>query len=107
MSPGIHAALVDYAARLRWRFGDRLRWVRLFGSWARGEARDDSDIDVAVVIEGMTRDEWREAVGMVFDTEMATEVVLTALALSGERFDTLLAQERGIAEDILRDGVAA
>ena len=32
-------------------YGPRLRQVILFGSFARGEAEPDSDIDVAVVLE--------------------------------------------------------
>jgi len=33
-------------------YGDRLKGVYLYGSYARGDARDDSDIDVAVVLDG-------------------------------------------------------
>jgi len=32
-------------------YGDRLRAVVLFGSQARGEATEDSDVDVAVVLD--------------------------------------------------------
>jgi predicted nucleotidyltransferase len=42
--------LEAYAARLRAIFGDRLREIRLFGSYARGEANEDSDIDVLVTL---------------------------------------------------------
>ena len=34
------------------RYGDRLHAVLLYGSRARGEAREDSDYDVGVVLEG-------------------------------------------------------
>ena len=33
-------------------YGDRLKDVILYGSFARGQANNDSDIDLAVVIEG-------------------------------------------------------
>lgn len=32
-------------------YGNRLKGVYLFGSYARGDADDDSDIDVAVVLD--------------------------------------------------------
>lgn len=33
-------------------YKDRLRKLLLFGSWARGENTKDSDIDIAIVLEG-------------------------------------------------------
>jgi predicted nucleotidyltransferase len=40
-------------------YGDRLERVVLFGSRARGDARRDSDYDIAVFVEGLD-DRWRE-----------------------------------------------
>lgn len=47
----MRAALAD-AAALRDLYDDRLRNLVLFGSQARGEARDESDVDVLVVLRG-------------------------------------------------------
>jgi predicted nucleotidyltransferase len=33
-------------------YGDRLVSIHLFGSYARNEARDDSDVDLLLVLEG-------------------------------------------------------
>jgi len=38
--------------RLRDAFGDRLTGVVIYGSEARGEASEDSDIDVMVLLQG-------------------------------------------------------
>ncbi|MBI5562139.1 MAG: nucleotidyltransferase domain-containing protein [Deltaproteobacteria bacterium] len=46
---GILHELKDGLAGL---YGDRLVSVILYGSYARGEATEDSDIDVAVVLKG-------------------------------------------------------
>jgi predicted nucleotidyltransferase len=43
--------LAEFLAKLRERFGDRLIFVVHHGSWARGEARPESDIDCAVVLD--------------------------------------------------------
>ena len=41
-------------------YGDRIERVVLFGSQARGDARDDSDFDVAVFLKEMDN-RWAEA----------------------------------------------
>ena len=43
--------LPDLKARLRERYGDRLVKLVLFGSHARGQATEDSDIDVLAVLK--------------------------------------------------------
>jgi predicted nucleotidyltransferase len=58
-------ALEAYAAGLRGVFGTRLAEVRLFGSHARGEASEDSDIDVLVLVAELTPAEIGVAAGEV------------------------------------------
>jgi predicted nucleotidyltransferase len=53
-------------------YGGRLERVVLFGSRARGEARPDSDYDVAVFLRDLT-DRWRE-----IDRLAAIETVILA-----------------------------
>jgi uncharacterized protein len=48
-----------FRAALDEMYGERLERVVLFGSRARGDARADSDYDVAVFLNGMT-DRWPE-----------------------------------------------
>ena len=65
------AEVYRYLRLLAQRFGDRLVTVVLFGSWARGEARPVSDIDLLVVIRGLPRNRWERYSGF---REMAREV---------------------------------
>lgn len=51
--------LKRFRAALDTLYGDRIERVVLFGSRARGDARDDSDYDVAVFLHDLT-DYWRE-----------------------------------------------
>ena len=59
------AAIMEYISRIRKRFPDRILAVTLFGSKARGDADDDSDIDLLVLVDvegDELRDElWRIA----------------------------------------------
>jgi predicted nucleotidyltransferase len=51
--------LARFRAALDALYGSRLERVVLLGSRARGEARDDSDYDVAVFVRDLD-DRWRE-----------------------------------------------
>jgi predicted nucleotidyltransferase len=60
MQPSTDPILVRFRAALDTLYGDRIERVVLFGSRARGDARPDSDYDVAVFLNGLT-DRWQEA----------------------------------------------
>ena len=51
--------LVRFRAALDALYGERIERVVLFGSRARGDARADSDYDVAVFLKDLT-DRWHE-----------------------------------------------
>jgi predicted nucleotidyltransferase len=58
-----------FRAALANAYGDRIERVVLYGSRARGEAKPDSDYDVALFLEGLT-DRWQE-VDRIVDIEHA------------------------------------
>lgn len=51
--------LTRFRADLEALYGDRLERVVLFGSHARGDARPDSDYDIAIFLKGF-HDRWSE-----------------------------------------------
>ena len=59
LHPADDPILKRFRAALGTLYGSRLERVLLFGSRARGEARADSDYDVAVFLTDLT-DRWRE-----------------------------------------------
>jgi predicted nucleotidyltransferase len=59
LAPADDPVLLRFRAALDALYGDRLERVVLFGSRARGDAREDSDYDVAVFLKDLT-DRWHE-----------------------------------------------
>ncbi len=59
LAPADDPVLVRFRAALDALYGDRLERVVLFGSRARGDAREDSDYDVAVFLKDLSN-RWHE-----------------------------------------------
>jgi len=85
--------------------GDRLLRMILFGSIARGDYTDESDIDVAIIIRGLTRELKHQVLDRVAEIELKHLMPLSVLLLSEDEFDRLKRRERRIALDIEREGV--
>ena len=69
------------------KYGEKIESIILFGSVARGEAKEDSDIDILIV----TKDEdfrlRRALIGIAFDILMQTEENISVKVLSKTDFD--------------------
>jgi predicted nucleotidyltransferase len=102
------AALERFRSGLAERFGDRLALVRLYGSYARGEAWEESDVDVLVLVEDVTADERDEVIGLAWrsgDVGPDAWVVLSPLVKAPRELDELRRRERAIARAIDREGI--
>ena len=99
------AAIVEFAARVRAGFGPRLTHLVLFGSQARGEATEDSDVDILVVIDHLSPADARAIDAIVGDILTRTDVLLSPLVLSASRFHELRESERLLATEIEREGI--
>ena len=74
--------------RLREIYGPRLKRLILFGSWARGNARPSSDVDLLVVLEGpITSIEEAKRTSQVATNAAAyRDAVLSFVHMSEEEF---------------------
>ncbi len=84
--------------------GDRIRLI-LYGSRARGTYTEESDIDIAIIVQGLTRELKDQILNIVADIEMKHLTPLSTLIFSEEDFEFLRKRERRIALDIEREGI--
>lgn len=98
-------AVGRFAEELRRRFGDGVLDVRLFGSFARGEAYEESDVDVAVVLERADRRTRGEVIDIATDIGLPLELNLSPTIFDRETYERWRRQERPLVMDIERDGV--
>ncbi|MFI5403079.1 MAG: nucleotidyltransferase domain-containing protein [Planctomycetota bacterium] len=111
LAPAEQRVVTAFARRLREHFGDRLARVVLFGSRARGDVTEESDIDLLVLLRipiveetRWTRDVW-EIVQEVLRREPRVYIPLTPIVLAEERFLDLKRLERSFALDVEAEGI--
>ena len=95
----------EFHQRLIPIYGERLKGVYLYGSCARGEADEDSDVDVAVVLVGPV-DRWQESrrtSELIGELSLRETCVLMPFYLSEEEYRTA---PYAIFRSIVREGVA-
>jgi len=85
-------------------FGDRLLKVILFGSRARGDAREDSDIDVLVVLRTpATVDERERVYERLSDLCLREDVVISLTFVREENYQ---ARRAPLLLNVAREGIA-
>ncbi len=79
-----HQIAREVAGDLRRLYGDRLSSVVLFGSWARGDAHPESDIDLLVVLDRVDSvwDELRRMDAVLWRHSFDNDTVVTALPVA-------------------------
>lgn len=102
----VRLGVVRYRDLLRSEFGARLLWVRVFGSYARGDAGPESDVDVAVVIRGLDERERTVAVDLAWKARCPRGPLLSPIVWTDEQWADRTAHERRIALDIQSEGLA-
>jgi predicted nucleotidyltransferase len=108
MTSELQATLREYRRLLESEFGARLQSMRLFGSQARGDASEESDADVSVVIAGLTEAERGRAIDLAYAAWRnagAGGPLISPLPWSESDREDRLATERRIALDIEREGI--
>ncbi|MBI4613830.1 MAG: nucleotidyltransferase domain-containing protein [Planctomycetes bacterium] len=111
MGKDYHAAVLDLARRLRGTYGERLARLVAFGSHARGDATEDSDIDILVVLRIAPQEEPRERT-RVWDEATSTMnarpglfAPLSIFVFSEATFSDMKRREIRFASEIEREGV--
>lgn len=105
MRPRNRAIVETFRDQVREMLGPRLRDLRLFGSMARGDHHDESDIDVLVLVESLDR-ETNAAVG-----DLAHEIgyrggrFLAAVVCDFDTYHSPKSRATGFYESMRRESV--
>ncbi len=91
----------ELSQQLGSEFGDRIDQVILFGSYARDEANEESDIDLLVVGDVTLN----EVIDVTYPLSLKYGIYISPIVMSREHFEMLKAEETGFIKSVLSEGV--
>ena len=105
LTKGEKRAVNELKDFLKELLGGNLVGMKLYGSRATGDFDRDSDIDIAIVVRGLTGSVRNRIFKKVADIEVEHLLPLSTLVLSEQEFNRLKSRERRIALDIENEGI--
>ena len=105
MSEKVKTILAQLRRRFERLYGDRLVRIILFGSQARGDSEDGSDIDVLVVLAGPVApcEEISRTIDDVADLSLQNDVVIACVFMDEDRF---LHRNGPLLRNVRKEGVS-
>jgi len=87
----IKEILKEFRKEIEILYGKRLKDTILYGSWARGEATEGSDIDVLIVLEGKVAPgkEIDRIIDVITEINLKYGVLISVYPVSEEDFPTV------------------
>ena len=86
----IRKSLAEFKKEIEELYGERLKDVVLYGSWARGKATEESDIDLLIVLEGeiIPGLEIDRMIDIITDINLSYNVLISVYPVSEEDYAT-------------------
>ena len=99
-------ALNAFVKKVKEKYGDRVERIILFGSFARGDCSEESDIDLLVITSGDRFEMQRNLSGMAVDILLERGVYISVKAVTTKEYDFMKKINTGFYQSIAREGVA-
>ncbi len=102
----IRDILKEFREELENLYENRLKSIILYGSWARGDATEDSDIDVLIVLEGkvIPGKEIDRMIDIITEINLKHGVLISVYPISEEDYSTI---NSPLLINVRREGVSA
>ena len=94
-------AVEEFVRKLKEKFGSRIESIVVFGSYARDEWKEESDIDV-LIIGDVKLD---EIIDVTYPILLKYRVYISLLVMSRDYFEMLKAEKTGFIENVLKEGI--
>ena len=105
LSPKEKKAVQEFIRAVRLAYGNKIQRAALFGSKARGDWTEYSDVDILLIAED---DSWtfrKAIIGIDSDIELKYDVLLDVRVISQSRWQYMENIKAGLYQNITRDAV--
>ena len=102
---GVARVLACFARVVRERFGDSVVDIRLFGSHARSAAHEESDVDVAVVLNEAGWEVRRNIIDLAADIGLEHGLTLSPTVFDEATYERWRVQDRPLVHDMEHEGI--
>ena len=103
--PAVRAALAEYVQRMITEHAEEVVSIMLYGSQARGEADDESDIDVFVIVRHNTPELYQALGQLAWEVQYKHGVVISDMIRDLDQFKLMQANRFPYYQSIEREGV--
>lgn len=95
--------LDELTQKLIEKFGSRIDKIILFGSYARGDEGEESDLDVLII--GDIRLD--EVIEVTYSLSLKHEIYISPIVMTGDYFEMLKDEGASFVKNVLKEGVVA
>lgn len=107
VNPELQSILAEATEALRSALGDELRLIVLYGSYARGTAAPDSDVDLLVVLRSPMPALEETVSRITYDVMWRHDFrfLLAVMVLAEEEYRQMVAKGYSFARNVQREGI--
>lgn len=105
LSPNENMAIKEFLSAIQKAYGEKILRAALFGSKARGDATQYSDIDLLLIV---TDDHWKFQKALIeigSDVGLKYDVLLDLRVISAERWQYMATIQAGLYRNISQDAI--
>ena len=102
----IKEILSEFRKKIENLYGNKLKDIILYGSWARGEATENSDIDILITLKGkvIPGKEIDKMIDIITEFNLKYEILLSIVPVSENEYNTI---NSPLLINVRREGISA